>query len=220
MTAVIEHDVADAVPPPPRSRRRRWIVLSLVAVVVLGLVGTGVGFLIYAHTYQPWFDDGAGGPARERHQHLAEIGDGLDQSYWSITGKPGTRATVDYVIRNTGSHSATLLGLPAQRSVYSPYITAVRWSNNNYNPGNGAMLGRFQDARDFPVTVVPGGFIFIQVTVLHPRCGRNYMAAVDDVPLRWSAMHVTHTWHLQLSTDGFSKPILACTPTSAHQQEF
>jgi hypothetical protein len=209
-------ELEQAAVPATRPRRAGllWVAGGLLIVIVAALV---VGAVLDT-TYMPLAPGGETGPAIETSAHLAQISDGIQTTEWVVTGPVGTQATVAYRLVNNGRVGVTLDGLAGSHLVgyvgsatapHSALFMSLHWSPTVH--------GSFQwpmPIRAFPAHLAAGGSIAIDVTVTKPACPSGQSAAVTDIPIRWSALGLHHTYDLPLQLGGDYLPIESC-PTRA-----
>jgi hypothetical protein len=188
-----------------RRGRRRWVIGAVLAVLVVGAIGTGVGFLIYAHTYQPLEPGNYG---EWEGLHTVALGDGLEQTRVAVVGPAGTVGRMESSLDNAGSHDVRITGL-------GPYaqVDQIAWGpavdKNRVGGGTPA------EARPFPYTMKPHTIISIWIYVTQPRCRKDTTPqTITDIPLRWQALGVTHVYDLQLTGD-VTPPITTCAGAKA-----
>jgi hypothetical protein len=209
VTASLEAVVAAADAPP--RRRRVWLLVT-VGVVVFALIGGGIGWLVYIHTYQPLADGGGSGrPTRS----IQATWDGTVDTRLVIVGPQGTTGVAEYVIRNDGGFPVRLLGLDKSQAAF--FVTGMKWSSLSAdNHGNGSAQGLLSQARNFPVTLQPNESVFIQLAVIKPKCQSGIDLEMTGIPIRWSALGVHHVWNYALTVGGATElPISACPSKSA-----
>jgi hypothetical protein len=202
MTTLLE-TAADTAGPAAPSRRRRWL-LALIGVVVLSLVGTGIGVLVYVNTYQPLGEANVGVVGTSTPRTLKLLTDGLNDTGYALVGPKGSTGVTHYTFANNGSHAVRMLGLDPGRVAF----LQVRWS-----PPSSAIPPPASAARAFPFTLRPGEMVFLQVTVTQPACSSAALRP-SGIPLRWSALGVHHVWTLPLGSPSDNLPITLCAPRS------
>jgi hypothetical protein len=202
-------DVAESAP-----RNRGIWPLVVAAVVVLALIGAGTTAVVYAHTYQPLSQGEGFGPLTPS---IRAISDGTVDTRFILVGPTGTTGVVDYTVANSGSHPVRLLGLDKADAGF--FTTGLKWASLSFdNIGEGTAQGTLRDARAFPVTLQPNESVFIQLSVIQPRCSPGISLSVTGIPLRWSALGVHHVWTevLGSTSDGGGYPLqIALCPSKA-----
>jgi hypothetical protein len=196
MTTIIDTSLSAPAGPAGRSRRFK-LTAVFIALVVLGAIGTGIGWIVYAHTYQPLSDNSGGLTSIDTPSTVRWNNQSDPVGPFRLIGPKGSTGTVVYDIWNEGSHSIKLLGLPPSDDP-RPIVTAVHWSPGDYD--NGQNEGQLSAARNFPVTVPPHADVLLQVTAQQlGSCNPHTQRIETAIPIRWSAFGVSHVWQMQLA---------------------
>jgi hypothetical protein len=217
-----EHTTVVADPPPPVSgppkgrsqgrRWRRWIIVSVIGLIIAILIAGGIGFLVYGGTYRPlsWGDT-----SRVVSPSLETIGDGLDTTNLILVGPKGTPGTVAYALANNGPHPVKILG-DSVHFATSP-VVKLAWEPEMMD---GAMSGgTMAQERPFPATIPAHSEIALWITVVQPVCSGSGYSITVEVGLDWSALGWHHSSVLELGPGpGDFLPIVNCPPKSAHVQ--
>lgn len=206
---LLAHDV-------PPGRRRIWlrVTVAIFAVVGLAVVGSGIGAVVYAHTYQPLSDSG-GLTGLETPKTVRILTDGINRTAYAVVGPSGTRGVVLFTVSNYGAHPVQLEGI-APNPYAVPVITA-RWAPANApgHDGKAYEPGLPSESRAFPVTVPANGSVLIELTVMQPNCGAYSGREIESLPMRWMAFGVHHLWAMPLTTGAGTVPIAVCPPRAA-----
>jgi hypothetical protein len=191
-----------------RSGRRRlatWIVRASV-LFVLGVVTV---WLVYSSAYAPLTTGSFSGPETRSVKALT---DGVAPTRYIVVAAVGQRGRIAYDLTNAGRFAVRVDGLASDH----PYgITAVGWVPP---AGNGGLMGgHASDVRQFPVTIKPGEWVALWVTVTKPPCqAGGDLASIHEVPLRWSALGRRHVYKLPLGDSaGGIREIALCHPPEA-----
>ena len=196
--------------PAPR-RRRPWRRLLVVAVSAL-LVAAAVSAVVYVNSYQPigsaGFSQGyQAGPG------FRTVTDGLGSESYVILGPPGAKATVSYTLANNGPFDIRLM--PAPTDIGQLTLT-YRWSPVVIPQGDGSGRGpEFSDTHPVPFTWKSHQAIQLWVTVTKPACSAGGTSSIDQLPLHWKSLGVSHLtwWKLDAQVSGL-EPIGTCFPKS------
>lgn len=139
--------------------RRRWLWVCVVSVLVAGVIGAGVGALVYVNTYQPL---APGNFYSTIGLHARALADGMQDTRLIVIGPAGTQARVEFSLSNDGSRDARILGLGPDsgldRILWGPSVDAKRVGG-----------GTPAEARPFPMTLRAGGEISLWVCVTQPK---------------------------------------------------
>jgi hypothetical protein len=208
MTTTIDSTTAET-GEPPRHRpwwRQHWRSLMAGGLALI-LLGAGIGFLVYANTYQPLeFDGTLSGPVTPKTAR--QVWDGIDDTRWIVVGPSRTAAKIDMSLSNGGPAAVTLIGTRTD----VPGLTGLRWAPIQGGYGRN-LVGR---ARPLPVSIPAGGSVVLEIDLQQLRCTKNSATeTVDQIPVRWSALDVHHTSYLQLGTSDNVLPITLCPPATA-----
>jgi hypothetical protein len=208
----------EAAPPPSRpprtpwSRRRKLVVLVVLLVVAL-VAAWLIERRVSAHRYDP-LEPGSYG--RSVATHAITATDGVEETRFVMTGPPGTVTQAMYSIRNGGSRPVELLGI--RRSGFVEKVT-MQWGPGIDSEGRGWQPS---EARPFPVTLPPGQELTLWVSVTKPKCEPGEGREMDTLPVRWSAMGVTHVFDFPLAAGGGRLPIAICVaePGTVHGRQY
>ena len=125
---------------------------------------------------------------------------------------------MDYAVQNDGRFALQVLGLDRSQS---NLISSLRWAPVNGQSSDGTPYepGLVSESLPFPVTLKPHSQVILEVNVTQPRGCKDHNAAIDptitQVPVRWSALGVHHTWFLELQASQFiAKPVVLCPTRS------
>jgi len=203
-------------PPPAPSRwtRRRIVITASVTVLLLAIAGTGIGWAIYANTYQPLGPAGFGETGPTMRQNMKVVTDHLGDNTFVGVGDRGTPITANYTIANNGSHDIVILGpdnamaaLPLKLEWAPPTVAMA--------DGSGTSPAYPAAARPFPTTVKAQQAIELFVTVNKPRCQAHGLYEFFGVPIRWRALGVHHVTVMPLAANSDFYPIAPCAPLEA-----
>jgi hypothetical protein len=178
----------------PNTRGRRfWIAVTLVVLLGLVAIGTGIGWVVYAHTYQPLSDFGGYNAVETPNTvHWTDTAHGAP---YRLVGAAGTTGVVIYDVSNDGSHPVRLLGVdPLADPVH--VIAGAKWSPSNGPPPY--FVGSQTQARDFPMTLDPNQHVILQLTIKQTENCNGGTITDTAVPVRWSALGVHHLWRMPL----------------------
>ncbi|MGW0228430.1 hypothetical protein ACWDWO_08950 [Actinopolymorpha singaporensis] len=187
----------------PRKRATgivRGIVLVVIAVIAV--------WLVYSSLYSPLSTGTFSAPETRSVKALT---DGVAPTRYIVDASTGQHGRIAYDLANDGRFPVRVDGLASDHA-YG--ITAVGWVPDQ---GNGELMGGYpSDVRAFPVTIKPGGWVVVWVTVTKPPCQAGQITTVEEIPLRWSALGRHHVYRLPLSdTAGGIREIALCHPPEA-----
>jgi hypothetical protein len=187
-------DAEQPVTPQERTpwSRRRKIVVAVVSALAVLLAAAGIGAVVYARTYQP-IEPGSYG--RYVGTNAITASDGVEMTRIVMTGTPGTVTRVQYSIRNDGPRDVRLLGLGSEY----PDTISAQWAPETGS--DGSVGGHLSDARAFPVTLPAGHELTLWISITKPECLPGEGREVDSLPIRWSAMGVTHVYDYPLDSE-------------------
>jgi hypothetical protein len=205
VTSTLEWPAPTSVKPRqwPRRLLSRWRLI-VALVLALALVGAGSGWLVYAHTYQPW-EPGNEGYA-EGHL-IAGVTDGLRETGLIVTAPKGRTGWIGMSLSLGGSHDVTLLGPPADWGFQE---VSLKWQ-----AGDDMAASPTTSATDRPLVVHPGQVVTVWIFVKRPDCspgGSTYMTLLE---LRWKALGVHHTLATPISAVSDPTPLYLCYPDRA-----
>ncbi|MFD2078461.1 hypothetical protein SAMN05421678_106146 [Actinopolymorpha cephalotaxi] len=178
----------------------RWAVLVVAAVVAV--------WVAYSSLYSPLSTGSFSAPETRSVKALT---DGVAPTRYIVDAAAGQQGRIAYDVGNDGRFPVRVDGLASDH----PYgITAVGWVPP---AGNGGLFGgHASDVRDFPVTIKPGEWVVLWVTVTKPRCQEGQNSGIEEIPLRWSALGRHHVYKLRLSDSaGGVREIALCHPSDA-----
>jgi hypothetical protein len=187
-------------------RRGTWIVCGSV-LVVLAVITV---WLVYSSVYAPLSTGTFSGPETRSVKALT---DGVAPTRYIIDAAAGQRARLVYDLANHGRFAVRVDGLVSEH----PYgISAVGWVRPVLANGE-PMEAHARDVRPFPVTINPGEWVVLWLTVTKPPCQEGGdLASIDEIPLRWSALGRHHVYKLPLSESaGGIREIALCHPPKA-----
>ena len=194
-------------PSPPLDRRPRrvsWILRGAVLVVVVA----ATAWLVFSSTYAPLSTGSFSAPETPSIKALT---DGVARTRYIVDGPAGQQGKLAFDLSNDGEFAVRVDGLASDRP---RGIVAAGWVPL---PRNDELVGgRAADVRPFPVTIEPGTWIVLWVTVVKPRCQQGEQTGIEDIPLRWSALGRHHVYSLPLSeTAGGVRQLALCHPAGA-----
>jgi hypothetical protein len=191
--------------PPPN--RRRFILRAIAVAVVLALIGGGIGWLRYIHTYQPleW-----AGVSYYIGPNLTSLTDGIDTTGFIATGPAGSVTTYRTSIHNSGRFDVRLLGLDHDTTL----AKTIRW--HLVGPDGSEAAAMNTPGTTGPVTLHPGQIVEVEIDFVRPRCHGGEGLEVFATNIRWSALGVQHTYAIDISNGVAPGAALnLCYPKSA-----
>ncbi|WP_344291706.1 hypothetical protein [Actinopolymorpha rutila] len=176
-----------------------------MVVVVVAVV---TAWVAYSSRYSPLSTGTFSAPETRSVKALT---DGVAPTRYIVDAAAGQHGRIAYDLANDGRFPVRVDGLASDHA-YG--ITAAGWVPV---PGNGELMGgHASDVRPFPVTIEPGEWVVVWVTVTKPRCQSGQQSPIEEVPLRWSALGRHHVYKLPLSeTAGGIREIALCHPPRA-----
>ncbi|NYH92909.1 hypothetical protein [Actinopolymorpha rutila] len=165
-------------------------------------------WLVYSSLYSPL---STGSFLAPETRSVKALTDGVAPTRYIVVAPAGQRGRIAYDLANDGRFPVRIDGLASDHA-YG--ITAVGWVPV---PGNGELMGgHASDVRPFPVTIKPGEWVVVWVTVTKPHCQAGQITTIEEVPLRWSALGRHHVYKLTLAdTAGGIREIALCHPREA-----
>jgi hypothetical protein len=201
-------DPARSLPPAVRSRRKstRWRVVVSALILALGLV---VAATANAVRYQP-LRQGSGGFGPRTLAVIKELTDGVQPTRYILDTPTGGTGTLVYPVTNTGRWPVRLLGLDTastgdgERLAWSPEFAK-----------DGEVGGARSEVQAFPMTLRAHQTISLWLTVSRPTCAPDGSEGIVEIPLRFSAFGINHTYALQLDGSAGYLPVELCWPRTA-----
>lgn len=216
MTIYADLPAVEAPAPEPRRRwsRRRIAVTAAVTVLLLAIVGTGLGWAVYANTYQPIGPAGFGESGPTMRQNMKVVSDHLGDHTFIGVGPATASITANYTIANNGSHDIVILG-PDNGLSSAPL--KLQWSAPTVEAPDSAFTSPTYptDARPFPATLKAHHSIELYVTLAKTGCPPHAYYEIFGVPIRWKALGVHHVTVMPLAANSDFYPIALCVPAEA-----
>jgi len=202
---------ADAPEPPRRWSRRRIVLTVIIGGLVAAIIGTGIGALVYANTYQPIGSAGFSTYGPVGPDTIRTVTDGLQSHTYILVGPVGTKGVVDYTVANNGPFDIRLLPPPGDSHL------TYRWSPPTIRTPNGSgRSANWSDTKPVPMTWKSHQVIQLYVIVTKPGCASGFYEIMPSLPLRWVALGVHHTTAMWLDPENEGYPPIAlCFPKSA-----
>ena len=193
----ITEDTRDAVALPRGPNRRRWVVGSLVGVVLVAVLVCAAVLWRISADYSPLTFLGWFGPQPHTPDHLAGPSAGMH-----IAGPAGTVQHFEFAIRNDGDHPLVITRV-------TPVDSAVRdvaWAA--YRPApNRLANGVATPSQIFPAQVSPHAIVKIRMTVAQPNCaeyGDGVARTLDGaIEIHWHAMISSHITTIDPGLDDY-----------------
>ncbi|MET9022417.1 hypothetical protein ABZV93_20785 [Actinopolymorpha sp. NPDC004070] len=185
-------------------KRATWVVGCAVLVVAAVVAG----WVVYSSRYAPL---STGSFMAPETRSVKALTDGVTPTRYIVDAAVGRHGRLAYDLENYGRFTVRVDGLASDHA-YG--LTAVGWVPPS---GNGELMGGYaSDVRPFPVTIKPGEWVVLWVTVTKPRCQEGQTSGIEEIPLRWSALGRHHVYKLPLSdTAGGIREIAMCHPAEA-----
>lgn len=189
---------ADVVHRQRHWRWPRWLLPFTIGLLVVGVLAGSAARIAYAATYQPLvFEGGSSGPVTGGWK---PVSDGFATTRWLLTAKPGTTATFEYAITNTGNDSVTLYAIPESPSDW--LYTSYSW----------ATVDDQSDAHPLPVVLHPHQAVEYLLSIRKPTtCSPGGGTTVNGLVVPVRAFGFTHTLAVPLWQIG-AEPIEVCWP--------
>ena len=205
MTTTLEWPAPTSVKPRqwPRRLRAHWRRL-LAAVIALAFVATGSGWLVYAHTYQPWQ------PGYEGYTQghlIAGVTDGLRETALIVTAPTGQTGWFGMTLKLAGSHDVTFLG-PAKD--WEAYDLRLKWQ-----VASDPLPVSPEAATHSPIVVHPGQRVMVWILATRPKCGQGDGRLYYSVSFRWKALGVHHVSTVPIAVVSQPAPLYVCYPDDA-----
>lgn len=214
MTTLLDEPTRAADAPAGRSRRFK-VLAGLFAVVGLAAIGTGIGWIVYAHTYMP-LTPGNGPFGSVTPRTLVTLSDGSENTEMWIPGPYRTSGVVDFPVFNNGSHAVKILGMGDSGGL-APHTITLRWGS--LTPNAADEVGVPSDSRQLPVTIAPNNEVILEFTITKENsCAPHSRFTIGALPIRWSALGVHHQWDIPLGDQNSTAPLLTvafCAPHTA-----
>jgi hypothetical protein len=218
MTTLLDGEISAPAEPAGRSRRFKL----LAAVIALGAIGTGLGWLVQRSYYRPTL--GPGDTWSYPYGAVRPLTDGItDPTAYIIVGQKGATGTLALSLRNDSKHTVTLAGLDDQALGYQPgdsYAPTARWTSEFHNRPDGVdqLGGGFNRSSAFPLTLTAGDEVSLFITVKKPACDAGTTAELDGLYFRADSLGHHHLVDLDLTDQGHDNgyaPIALCSPSAA-----
>jgi hypothetical protein len=143
---------------------------------------------------------------------LKPLTDGVQTTRYILVGPVGQPGRFMFDLSNKGRVPVRVDGAAISKSSWG--ISEVGWVPP---PGNGELVGGYaKDVRPLPVTIKPGEWVILWVTVTKPRCGDITPGAIDSIPLRWSILGRQRFYDMPLRETNLEiEDIALCPPPDA-----
>lgn len=169
-----------------RARRPRNVVITVVAVVLIGLA---ISTTVWVQNYQPLAAVAGFPPLLPAHAHIAP--DGNAENVLALPGRP---FQLGLPLQNTGRSAVRVQGVP----IAGPFVTRLQ------------MLGPFKSYKDWyrdgpghyetfhPFDLEPGSNVILRLRGVYAKCGAYPVpdigyTTVTDFPVRYSFLWRTST---------------------------